>query len=104
MKDVLRFSYLLLLFYSVRLFSDYIAFQKSESLVHSTFKTSLFSVKQGDHVDFYIPEGSKMIDVEKYSIQPYIVNRRVKTYSVTMFPSSATKVSFQGKDYNLKSK
>lgn len=104
MKDILRFSYLLLLFYSVRIFSDHIAFQKSESIVHTTFKASLFSVKQGNHVDFYIPEDAKIDDVEKYSIQPYIVNRRVKTYSVTRFPSSTSQVSFQGKDYILRPK
>ncbi len=103
-KDVLRFSFVFLLFCSFRLYFDYRAYYVSEAVFHTTFKSSVFSIKNRDHVTFYIPDNSDRPSMEKYTIYPYLVDRRAKTYSISTFPAGTTRISYNGKRYNLENK
>ncbi|WP_434980967.1 ComEC/Rec2 family competence protein [Daejeonia sp. YH14] len=95
-KNILRFSWVLLCFIMLRTVLDWAAFRKQEVRRHALYKGKVFSVKKGDKVYFWIPENADVSKTEQYVVKPYLNHVRARNYIMEKMPPHTKKVGYNG--------
>ncbi|MGH1519722.1 ComEC/Rec2 family competence protein [Chryseobacterium sp. JK1] len=98
----MRFVMAGLLFIMIRI--GYTAFenQKEEIMVHDFGKKKIVSIKNGNKTCFWISDMAEQDRVLQFIVKPYCASRRVTSYEIKTFPSSAQKAVFRGQIYDIK--
>jgi competence protein ComEC len=102
MKNILRVTYFVLIFMTLRLTLNFRANQINEVLRHQYFKQSIISVKNGAKIQFIIHENQNSEKIEQSIIQPYLTSRRAKNFELVQIPKSVESIKINGIDYDLK--
>lgn len=102
LKYFLRFSFVLLAFFFVRLTLNFTAFNRDEALVHSYFKDKIFSVKRGGTVYFWVSEKADRGKVLKTIISPYLVYSRCRNFKIFTLPKDVVSVNYEGSQIVIK--
>ncbi len=102
LKSVLRFCFVLLLFFALRIGFDVYFQQKDEVLLVENFKNKTLIIKQNRKAHFYFSEDVKQESIQKLIIEPYLSSRRIKNYQIIKIPNDVAKIEVKGKIYNLK--
>lgn len=100
-QTFIRFSFSLLLFFTIRLGLNIYYKNQSETIVHQHYKDHYFSIKDGHHTIFWIKEHSDFTKIEKYIINPYLISKRAKTYDIKYLADDVVSVKYNGENYNL---
>lgn len=101
-KNMSRVSFFLLLIVMLRFTLTFRANQIDEVLVHQHYKESVFSVKNGNRVQFIMHQNENMKKIESYIIEPYLTSRRTKNFEIVFVPNNVEKVKIQGKMFYFK--
>ena len=101
-KNVLKVSYFLLTFISLRMLLNYRASQISEILEHHYFKEKIISVKHNNKVRFLMKENLNPEKIEKFVIEPYLTSRRTNKSETTILGKPVEKIEINGNEYSLK--
>ncbi|MBS1571315.1 MAG: ComEC/Rec2 family competence protein, partial [Bacteroidetes bacterium] len=101
-KQIVIFSFFLMMTFAVRLFLNFYYNNKNEVLTMKNGKKEMLILKKKNKVFFYIPDGSDTISIKKYTVNPYLSSRRTNNYRLRFIPNNSSKVLIDGKLYNLK--
>lgn len=101
LKNLSNLVSVFLLFLIIKTGFDYHAEKNTEVLVHHYKKEKIISVKQGSTAHFYLVKNDNIEKVKQYIVNPYCASRRIKKSEIKFIPSSADRLVFQGKMYNL---
>ena len=101
-KNVLKVSYFVLTFISLRLLLNYKASQINEVLEHHYFKEKIISVKHRNKVQFVMKENLNPQKIEKYVIEPYLTSRRTRNSTTKTLSKPVAKIEINGNEYSLK--
>jgi len=75
--------FITLLFFAMKLYLDFSAFQKSEVTTHEFRGEEIPSIKRGSNIIFYLPTDLENVtEFEKYVADPYATFHRVKSYQI----------------------
>ena len=74
---------------------------KDEVMIHHHFKEKYISVKEKNHVTFWLPEKADLEKIEKYVIDPYLTSRRTRKYTLQKLPPNQRYFRYGGKTYYL---
>lgn len=102
LNSLSKFSFLMLLFFLVRIGFNLYEYNKSEVLVHQYFKEKILSVKEKDKVIFWLKENYNREKITKSVIEPYLVSKRTKNFEIKGLPENTNQLVLKGKIYNLK--
>lgn len=102
-RTIINFSFSILIFFILRIVLNIYYKNQNEALIHQHYKEHYFSIKESNHIIFWIKENSDLSKIEKYIIEPYIISKRAKTYDVKLLPKDAITVRYKAIDYNLAS-
>ena len=97
-KNVLKVSYFVLTFISLRMLLNYRASQISEILEHHYFKEKIISVKQNNKVRFLMKENLNPEKIEKFVIEPYLTSRRTNKSETTILGKPVEKIEINGNE------
>ncbi len=103
LKNSSNLSLTIFTFLIIRITFNLIEYQKDEFLVHHYKKETVFSVKKGDRVEFWLNSEQEKSKILQYVINPYQSSRRIKNVELKHIPASAKMVIFNGKSFPLES-
>lgn len=101
-KNMARLVMAALLFLIIRTGSTAFEQRKEEILIHHFNKNTVFSVKKGNRVCFWISDMKNKTKILQYIVNPYCASRRVDHFEIKTFSPSIQKVVFRDKVYDLK--
>lgn len=101
-KNISRFSLAVLMFFILRVSFSIFESSREEVLTHQYKKDTVFSIKKGNVVCFWIRNFDDRNKIQRYIINPYSSSRRVKNVIIEKLPASSEKVVFNNKIYDLK--
>lgn len=101
-KNSLRFGFCLLAFFIVRISFNLSQYNKEEMLVHSFYKEKIVSVKDKDHVVFWMKENESEDKILDFVINPYLTSRRINDFKINYIPADSEAFVHNGKQYDLK--
>ena len=81
-KTFTHFSFFILLFIFTRILTNFYFWKKEEILLHSFFKQTIVSVKQGDKAVFIMSNEADTEKINNFIIKSYITSRRVKNIEI----------------------
>ena len=102
LKYWLRFGFCLLLFFGLRIGSNYYNFEKEEILVHHFYKEKIISVKKKNQLVFWLKENKNEEKIIDFVINPYLVSRRLSDFEINYYPEDSESFVYGGKQYKLK--
>ncbi|NAW51289.1 ComEC family competence protein [Elizabethkingia argentiflava] len=83
--SILRFGFVGMLFFLLRLGLDIQAFHQKDFLEHEYGGRKIFSIQEKAKARFYVPEDMDKEGIKYYIIKPYMILRRIKKYEVFYF-------------------
>ncbi|SEH90190.1 ComEC/Rec2 family competence protein [Epilithonimonas hominis] len=101
-KNLLRFGFCLLAFFVVRISFNLYQYNKEEMLVHGFYKEKIVSIKDKDHVIFWMKENKNEDKISDFVINPYLTSRRIKDFKINYIPVDSEAFVYEGKQYDLK--
>lgn len=101
-RNSMRLVMAVLLFLMMRTGVNILENRKEELLFYTLGKNKVFSVKNGAKAYFWISDTGDYDKALQFIIKPYCASRRVKEFEIKTFSSSAQKVVFRDKIYDLK--
>ncbi|AZA80874.1 hypothetical protein C1637_11305 [Chryseobacterium lactis] len=101
-KNYMRLTIAFLLFLTIRMGCNTFSNQREESLSINFQKSKIFAIKKGDEVCFWIPDIADNGKVLQFLINPYCSSRRIRHFEIKTIPSSAQKIVFMNRIYDLK--
>lgn len=101
-KNLLRFGFCLLAFFVVRISFNLYQYNKEEMLVHGFYKEKIVSIKDKDHVIFWMKENKNEDKISDFVINPYLTSRRIKDFKINYIPADSEAFVYRGKHYDLK--
>lgn len=101
-KNLLRFGFCLLTFFVVRISFNLYQYNKEEMLVHGFYKEKIVSIKDKDHVIFWMKENKNEDKISDFVINPYLTSRRIKDFKINYIPVDSEAFVYEGKQYDLK--
>lgn len=101
-RNILAFTFLLFLFYGFRLYFDAKSYLKEDAFVSHYYRKPVFMVKEKGKVVIWLEENQDREKVEKYLIQPYLVSRRCKDFSVKTLPKNTDAILYKNQKFELK--
>ncbi|WP_312207469.1 ComEC/Rec2 family competence protein [Epilithonimonas hominis] len=101
-RNLLRFGFCLLTFFVVRISSNLYQYNKQEMLVHGFYKEKIVSIKDKDHVIFWMKENKNEDKISDFVINPYLTSRRIKDFKINYIPVDSEAFVYEGKQYDLK--
>lgn len=101
-KNTVRMVMAALLFLIIRTGSTAFEQRKEEMLIHHFNKNTVFSVKKGNRVCFWISDMKNKKKILQYIVNPYCTSRRVGRFEIKTCSPSIQKVVFRDKVYDLK--
>lgn len=101
-KNLLRFGFCLLVFFIVRISFNIYQYNKDEMLIHSFYKEKIVSVKDKDHVVFWMKENRNEDKISDFVINPYLTSRRIKDFKINYIPADSEAFVYQGNKFELK--
>jgi len=81
-KTFTHFSFFILLFIFTRILTNFYFWKKEEILLHSFFKQTIVSVKQGDKAVFIMSNEADTEKINNFIIKSYITSRRMKNIEI----------------------
>ncbi|WP_228457444.1 ComEC/Rec2 family competence protein [Chryseobacterium indologenes] len=102
LKNSVRFVMCFFIFLMIKTGYQIYENKKNEILFLNLGKTKVFLMKKGDKASFWISDIKASEKVVKFVISPYCSSRRIRHFDIKTFPSSAQKVVFKDKIYELK--
>lgn len=103
-RSAARVFYFGLLFIGLRLVLNHQARLNDEVFVHQFFKEKIVSLKNEDHVTFFISAKSDEEKIILYVISPYLTSRRTKSFAVRVVPQEISEVNIGGERYQFNTK
>ncbi|WP_374440724.1 ComEC/Rec2 family competence protein [Epilithonimonas sp.] len=101
-KHLLRFGFCLLAFFAVRISFNLYQYNKEEITFHDFYKEKIVSVKDKDHVVFWMNENKNKDKIQDFIINPYLTSRRIKDFKINYFPADSEGFVYLGKHYDLR--
>ena len=101
-KAFLRFSFVILLFFLLRISFNFYSSKTSENVLVNYFKSNVFLVKEKDKVICFMDENSNKEKIQKNIIEPFLSSRRIDKFEVKKFPENTDKIILNSKIYDLK--
>jgi competence protein ComEC len=102
LKQFLRFSFSILLFFGLRISFNAYHYEKKEVLVHSFYKDKIISVKDKNHIVFWLKENKNEEKIRDFVINPYLISRRAEDYQINYYSEDADAFVFEEDKYDLK--
>ena len=101
-KSILNISMVLLLFFGVRIATNWYYFEKKEATMVSYFKQKIFLIKNKGNAVFWIEENSDLQKIRKSIIDPYLTSRRIDKFELKILPNNSQKVIIFNKTTKIK--
>lgn len=102
LKNILKTTYILLIFTSLRLIVNFYEYQKFEIKTHHLNQEKIVSVKEKGKVYFYLKQDINNSKTEKYIIQPYLISIRCKEYEIREIPPHTSSIQINGQVLDFK--
>lgn len=102
LKDLLRFSFCILMFFGLRIGFDYYSFERKEIIVHHFYKEKIISVKNKNQLVFWLDENKNEEKIKDFIIKPYLVSIRLNDYQIKYIPEDSGDFVYEGKTFELK--
>lgn len=102
LKNILKTTYILLIFISLRLIINFYEYQKFEIKTHHLNQEKIVSVKEKGKVYFYLKQDINNSKTEKYIIQPYLISIRCKEYEIREIPPHTSSIQINGQVLDFK--
>ncbi|MPT32493.1 MAG: ComEC family competence protein [Chryseobacterium sp.] len=101
-KNLLRFGFCLFAFFAIRILFNIHQYNKDEMLVHSFYREKIVSVKDKDHVVFWMKENKNESKILDFVINPYLTSRRINDFKINYIPANSQSFVYRGNKVELK--
>lgn len=101
-KAILKFSFVILLFFLLRISFNFYSSRTSETILVNNFKDKILLVKEKDKVICFIRENLNDEKVQKNIIEPFLASRRIDNFEIKKIPENTDKVIINSKVYDFK--
>lgn len=101
-RNLMRGIMAVFAFLIIRVSSNTFENQKEEILFYTLGRNKVFSIKNGSKVCFWLSDKADYDKTLQFIIKPYCASRRVNVFEVKALPSTAQKVVFRDRIYDLK--
>jgi len=101
-RNSVRLAMAFLVFLIVRTGSNAFENRKEEILSHTLGRNKVISVKSGAKACFWISDRADYHKALQFIVKPYCSSRRIQGYEIKTLPSSAQKLVFRDRIYDLK--
>lgn len=101
-RNSVRLAMGFLVFLIVRTGSNAFENRKEEILSHTLGRNKVISVKSGAKACFWISDRADYHKALQFIVKPYCSSRRIEGYEIKTLPSSAQKLVFRDRIYDLK--
>ena len=101
-NSFIKFSGVLLVFFGVRIFTNWYYLEKKEIMVAAYFKQKIFLVKNKEKAVFWIEENANVQKINKTLINAYLTNRRIENFEIKTLPKNSNKVIIGDESLNIK--
>lgn len=103
-RSVVRFASVVLLFCGSRMAINFYSVQKNEVISVENFKDNMLIIKEKSVAVFAISDSTKIINLEKSVINPYLTSRRISSYKIVVVPDDANAIIYNKKKYGFRNK
>lgn len=100
-KNIINLSFVILLFFGVRILINFYYARKDEVVLVENFKDKILIIKEKEQVLFIIRDSIKEEYLRKSVINPYLTARRVRDYKVISTEKGVTTIIYNKRKYNL---
>lgn len=101
LRNILRFSYAFLAFFTLRISLDAYYEQKDEFVIHHQFSEKHYSIKKGKSAVFLVSKNADVDKVSQYVVMPYSTAKRINSYEIKLIPEAVNQIVIGGNIYNL---
>ncbi|MBW8359463.1 MAG: ComEC family competence protein [Weeksellaceae bacterium] len=99
LRNMLRVAFIILIYFGLHIGLTLYEQRQNEVMIHHHFREKYFSVKETEHITFWIRKDADIVKVKKYIIDPYLTSKRAKEFDLKILPAGTTTINYGGKQY-----